>query len=84
MSETSQPASAPASGLDVAAIICAILVAPVGLILGLISRAKARRLGLRPNVVATAAVVVGAVLSGLYLLSVLAPLLMAAAFTVAG
>jgi len=68
------------TGLDIAALICAVLVAPVGLILGLISRASAKERGLRPNVVATASVVVGAVISGLGLLLVAAPLLMSLAF----
>lgn len=81
-----QPASAgilveqKVTGLDVAALICAVLVAPVGLILGLVSRASAKGRGLRPNLVATASIVVGAVVSGLGLLLVAAPLLMSLAF----
>lgn len=74
------PPQASASGLDVAALICAVVLAPVGFVLGLVSRSSAMRRGLRPNVVATAAVVVGSIIMGLAALIVLAPFLMVTAF----
>lgn len=56
---------AQVTGLDIAAIICALLVPPVGLILGLISRSSSKRIGGSTNILATASIVVGSVICGL-------------------
>lgn len=50
------------SGVDVAAIILAILLAPVGLVLGIVAFSKARKAG-RPRGLALTAIIVGALLS---------------------
>lgn len=86
MTETTSAlrAQAPSTGVDVAAIICAILIAPIGLILGLASRASAVKRGFRPNSVTTAAIVVGAILTAIGALVVLAPLIMVAGFFATG
>ena len=74
------PAEAASTGLDVVAIICAILIAPVGLVLGLVSRSAAVKRGLRPNKVTTAAIVIGAILTAIEALVILAPLIAVAGF----
>ena len=53
-----------ASGLELAGVIAAFLVPPVGLILGLYGRQQARRLG-RPTTLSTIAAIVGGVLTGI-------------------
>lgn len=58
------------SGLAVGALVSAVAFAPLGIVLGLIARSRARRAG-EPGVgIATAAVVVGTVVTvGLLLLN---------------
>lgn len=51
-----------ASGIDIAAIILAVLLAPVGLILGIVAFTKARKEG-RSRALAIAAIAVGAFVS---------------------
>ncbi|RQP08976.1 MAG: hypothetical protein EAS51_12980 [Microbacteriaceae bacterium] len=67
---------APARPLDAAALVCAVLVAPLGVVLGLMSRSAAKASGLRPNVVASAAIVIGTVITGIGALYLLAPVVM--------
>jgi len=73
-------APAAASGLDIAAIITAFLLAPVGIILGAVSRSQAKQAGRRANVLATVSIIVGSVVTGLTVLSIATPLILAAAF----
>ena len=77
-------AQARATGPDVVAIICAILLPPVGLVVGLASRSAAVKRGLRPSIVTTAAIVIGAILTAIAALVILAPVIMAAGFLVGG
>lgn len=71
---------APARMLDVVAIVCAVIVPPVGAVLGLASRHAAKDAGLVPNVVSTAAIVIGTLVTGIAVLYLLAPALLAVAF----
>jgi heme A synthase len=79
---TSQPA--PVRAVDVIALVCAFVIAPVGLILGLIARSSAREQGMAPNVVSTSAVVIGAVITGIGALFMLLPVLGALFFVATG
>jgi peptidyl-prolyl cis-trans isomerase B (cyclophilin B) len=79
---TSQPA--PVRAVDVIALVCAVVIAPVGLILGLIARSSAREQGMAPNVLSTAAVVIGAVITGFAALLVALPVLGALFFVATG
>lgn len=71
---------APARGLDVVALLCAVLVPPVGALLGLLSRRAAKDAGLAPHVASTIAIVVGTLVTGVAMLYVLAPALATVAF----
>lgn len=64
--------AAPPSGLSIAALILAILVAPVGLILGIVSAVQSKKAGRRAGGMTTAAIIVGAVLTGLSVISAIA------------
>jgi peptidyl-prolyl cis-trans isomerase B (cyclophilin B) len=66
--------------LDVCALVCALVVAPVGVLLGVVSRDAAKRSGRQPNVVSTAAIVIGSLIAGVAVLFVLAPVLATVAF----
>lgn len=58
------------SGLAVGALVSAVAFAPLGIVLGLIARSRARRTGEPGEGIATAAVVVGTVVTvGLLLLN---------------
>lgn len=58
------------SGLAVGALVSAVAFAPLGIVLGLIARSRARRAGEPGEGIATAAVVVGTVVTvGLLLLN---------------
>lgn len=58
------------SGLAVGALVSAVTFAPLGIVLGLIARSRARRTGEPGEGIATAAVVVGTVVTvGLLLLN---------------
>lgn len=58
------------SGLAVGALVSAVAFAPLGIVLGLIARSRARRNGEPGEGIATAAVVVGAVVTvGMLLLA---------------
>jgi peptidyl-prolyl cis-trans isomerase B (cyclophilin B) len=70
--------------VDVIALVCAVVIAPVGLILGLIARSSAREQGMAPNVLSTAAVVIGAVITGFAALLVALPVLGALFFVATG
>jgi len=50
-----------ASALDVVALVCAILVAPVGLVLGLVSLIGARRQKIKASILSVVATTVGAI-----------------------
>ena len=70
---TVDPASPPAPtdhtpGLDIAALIFAIVVPPIGLVLALVARSSARGQGRRSSGVLTAALTVSIVLTGVGLL----------------
>ena len=57
-------------GLAVGALVSAVAFAPMGIVLGLIARARARRSGEPGETIATAAIVVGSVVTvGLLLLA---------------
>jgi hypothetical protein len=71
---------APARPLDVVAIVCAVVLPPVGAILGLVSRSAAKDAALVPNLVSSAAIVIGTLITGIAVLFVLAPLLAAVVF----
>lgn len=53
------------SGLSIASLFLAVLIPLVGFVLGLVARAQAKRAG-SPTAIATAAVVVGAILSAIW------------------
>jgi hypothetical protein len=74
------PVRAPATVLDVVALVCAVVVPPVGVVLGLVSRDAAKRSARQPNVVSTSAIVIGSLIAGVMLLYLLAPLLATVAF----
>lgn len=73
-------ARAAVTSLDVVAILCAVVVPPVGAVLGLVSRQAAKRTGLLPHHVSTAAIVIGTLVTGVALLFLLAPALTTVAF----
>jgi peptidyl-prolyl cis-trans isomerase B (cyclophilin B) len=79
---TIQPA--PARAFDVIALVCAVVIAPIGLVLGLIARSSARAQGMAPNVVSTSAVVIGAVITGFVALLMAFPVLGALLFVATG
>jgi peptidyl-prolyl cis-trans isomerase B (cyclophilin B) len=76
--------AAPARAFDVIALVCAVVIAPVGLILGLIARSSAHAHGMAPNIVATSAVVIGAVITGFVVLLVAFPVLVSLLFVATG
>lgn len=49
----------PTKGLSIASLILAFIVAPVGLVLGIVAMIKSKKLG-RPNGLAIAAIILGA------------------------
>ena len=58
------------SGLAIGALVSAVAFAPLGIVLGLIARSRARRTGEPGEGIATAAVVVGTVVTvGMLLLA---------------
>ena len=58
------------SGLAIGALVSAVAFAPLGIVLGLVARSRARRSGEPGEGIATAAVVVGTVVTvGLLLLA---------------
>ncbi|MEV7692988.1 DUF4190 domain-containing protein [Microbacterium sp. NPDC089189] len=65
---------ADATGLDITAIICAFVVAPVGIILGAVSRAQATKRGVGANTLSTLAIVLGSVFTALGILAVVVPI----------
>lgn len=71
---------APARVLDIVAIVCAIVLPPIGAVLGLVSRAAAKDEGLVPNIVSSAAIVIGTLITGVGVLFMVAPLLAAVVF----
>lgn len=71
---------APARTLDVVAIVCAVLLPPIGAILGLVSRSAAKDAGLVPGLVSSAAIVIGTLVTGVAVLYVLAPMFAAVVF----
>lgn len=64
----SQPAG---QGTAIASLIFAFLFAPLGIVLGHVSRAHARRAGQHPPGMATAGLVIGYVIVGFYLMVVI-------------
>lgn len=70
----------PASGLDIAAIITAFLVAPVGIILGVVSRSQAKQAGRKASTLATVSIVVGSIVTGLTVIGITLPLIFVGAF----
>lgn len=73
------PATAPATGLDIAAIITAFLLSPVGIILGAVSRSTAKNAGQRPNPLATVSIIVGSVVAAITVILIALPLILVAA-----
>lgn len=68
-SSQTEPRRAEASGIAISALVLAILAPLVGLVLALIARSSARKAGLTPSGVATAALIVSGVLTGLGLVA---------------
>lgn len=58
-------ATEPGKSLGIAALICAFVIAPVGLILGLVSRSESKRAGMAPTTLAKLAIILGAIFTGL-------------------
>ena len=74
-SPTHTPTDPQATGLDIAAIVCAVLVAPVGVVLGILARSAAKREGHRPHALATASIIVGSIVTGLTVVATVIPLI---------
>jgi len=74
VTEAPRYATAPEQGIPLPrlALALSLLVAPVGLVLGIIARRRVRRSGEQGAGTALAAIVVGAVLTAVYLLLVVA------------
>ena len=72
MTEAPRYATAPEQGIPLPrlALAMALLVAPVGLVLGVVARRRTRRTGEEGAGTALAAIVVGAALTAVYLLLV--------------
>lgn len=66
------PTAEPGRNLGIAALICAFLIAPVGLILGLVSRSESKRVGAAPTTLAKLAIILGAVFTGLAVIGTVA------------
>jgi len=74
------PARAAVTTLDVVALLCALVVPPVGAVLGLVARRAAKHRELAPHPLSTAAIVVGTFVTGVAVLYLLAPALSTVAF----
>jgi len=71
---------AHARTLDVVAIVCAVVLPPIGAVLGLVSRSAAKDAGLVPSLVSSTAIVIGTLITGVAVLYVLAPMFAAVVF----
>lgn len=74
------PVRAAVSTLDVVALLCALLLPPVGAVLGLLARRAAKDGGFAPHLSSSAAIVFGTVVSGVAVLYLIAPALSAVVF----
>jgi hypothetical protein len=57
---------APTNSLAIAALVCALTIAPVGLGLGIAARKQIRRTGEGGDGLALAAIIIGAIATGLF------------------
>ncbi|MFT4259492.1 DUF4190 domain-containing protein [Microbacterium sp.] len=71
---TTRPVGTPAPGtsLGIVALICAFLIAPVGLILGLVSRSESKRAGAAPTTLAKLAIILSSAFTGLAIIGTVA------------
>jgi Domain of unknown function (DUF4190) len=58
----------PTNPMAIAALVCALTIAPVGLGLGIAARRQIRRTGEQGDGMALAAVIIGAIVTGIYAL----------------
>ena len=58
----------PTNPMAIAALVCALTIAPVGLGLGIAARKQIRRTGEQGDGMALAAVIIGGIVTGIYLL----------------
>src|SRR3954468_21762131 len=58
----------PTNPLAIAALVCALTIAPVGLGLGIAARKQIRRTGEQGDGMALAAVIIGGIVTGIYVL----------------
>ncbi len=61
----------PTNGLAIAALVVAFVLAPAGIVLGVVARKQIRQTGEEGDGLALAGIVVGAVITGIYVLMLL-------------
>jgi hypothetical protein len=60
----------PTNALAIAALVCALTIAPVGLALGIAARRQIRRTGEQGDGLALAGIIVGGIVTGIYVLMI--------------